>query len=186
MYVRLSDYYQSWFLSTRIRLYIVRAIVKYGLNNFTLVILEYTYSENLITCEQKWIDLLKPEYNLNTSAGNSKGYIHTTENLEKMHTAAIGRKHSESVKKSMSESRLGINNTFFGKKHTEETKEYMKKSRSTAVKVTDLKNNKISVYDTRVKAAQALGVSRRLLSDKFKTKESFVIKDEYLVELIKK
>jgi len=103
-----------------------------------------------------------------------------------MHTAAVGRKHSESVKKSMSESRLGIGNSFFGKKHTEETKEFMKKSRSTAVKVTDLKNNKTSVYDTRVKAAQALSVSRRLLSDKFKTKESFVIKDAYLVELIKK
>lgn len=39
LYVRLSDYYQDWFLSTRIRLYIVRAIVKYGLNEFTLVIL---------------------------------------------------------------------------------------------------------------------------------------------------
>ena len=86
----------------------------------------------------------------------------------------------------MSKSRLGVDNAFFGKKHSEETKEFMKKSISTSVKVTDLKDNKVSVYETRVKAAQALGVSRRLLSDKFKTKDSFVIKNEYLVELIKK
>lgn len=43
--------------------------------NFTLVILEYTSSEDLIKCEHKWIDLLKPEYNLNPQASNSKGYI---------------------------------------------------------------------------------------------------------------
>jgi hypothetical protein len=79
---------------------------------------------------------------------------------------------------------LGINNNFFGKKHTEETKEFMKKSRSTAIKITDLNTNEISIYTTRVKTAQALGVSRRLLSDKFKTKDSFVIKNLYLVELI--
>lgn len=185
MYIRFSDYYQNWFLSSRISLYIVRAIVKYGLNKFTLVILEYTDSDNLISCEQKWIDLFKPEYNLNPSAGNSKGYKHTAESLEKMHTAAIARKHTQSVKKIMSEFRLGVNNSFFGKKHTKETKEFMKKSKNTAVKITDLKDNKISVYSTRTKAAQALGVSRGLLFDKFKTKQSFVIKDKYLVELIK-
>jgi len=32
---------------------------------------------------QKWIDFLKPEYNTNPSAGNSKGYKHRIESLEK-------------------------------------------------------------------------------------------------------
>lgn len=77
------------------------------MNNFTLVILEYANPESLISCEQKWIDLLKPEYNLNPTAGNSKGYKHTVESMEKMRTAALGRKHSEQVKQAMSESRKG-------------------------------------------------------------------------------
>jgi hypothetical protein len=52
LYLRISDYYQSWYLS-RCNLYIVRAIIKYGMNNFSLIILEYTNSEELISCEQK-------------------------------------------------------------------------------------------------------------------------------------
>ena len=36
-----------------------------------------------------------------------------------MRNAALGRKHSENVKKNMSESRKGVNNPFFGKIHTE-------------------------------------------------------------------
>lgn len=46
--------------------------------NFSLHI-EYTDSNNLIACEQKWIDLLNPEYNTNPYPGNTKGYKHTTE-----------------------------------------------------------------------------------------------------------
>lgn len=107
LYLRISDYYQNWYLLSHSNLYIVRAFNKYGMNNFTLVILEYANPESLISCEQKWIDLLKPEYNLNPTAGNLKGYKHTVESMEKMHTAALGRKHSEQVKQAMSESRKG-------------------------------------------------------------------------------
>lgn len=42
------------------------------MKNFSLVILEYSDSENLIFCEQKWIDLLKPEYNTSYIARNIK------------------------------------------------------------------------------------------------------------------
>ena len=38
LYLRLSDYYQKWYLIKRINLPIVRAFIKYGLNNFSLVI----------------------------------------------------------------------------------------------------------------------------------------------------
>jgi len=90
LYLRLSDYYQPWYLLARTNLYVVRALSKHGLSNFSLVILEYTSSEDLIACEQKWIDLLKPEYNTNPTAGSSKGYIHTAESIEKMCIAGLG------------------------------------------------------------------------------------------------
>lgn len=43
------------------------------MSKFNLYILEYTDYEHLIKSEQKWIDYLKPEYNLNLVAGSSKG-----------------------------------------------------------------------------------------------------------------
>jgi group I intron endonuclease len=98
LYVRISDYYQSWYYLSRSNTYIVRAIFKYGIRNFSLMILEYCESDNLIMCEQKWIDKLKPEYNINPIAGSTKGYKHTIESIEKMREVALGRKHTEEVK----------------------------------------------------------------------------------------
>lgn len=115
MYLRISDYYQNWYLLSRSNLYIVRALSKYGLKNFSLVILEYFDSESLIYGEQKWIDLLKPEYNLSPTAGNTKGYKHTIESIERIREASLGRKHTEQVRQAMSDSRKGENNPFLVK-----------------------------------------------------------------------
>jgi len=52
LYLRISDYYQNWYLKTRTNLYIVKAFNKYGMKIFSLIILEYTNSVNLILCEQ--------------------------------------------------------------------------------------------------------------------------------------
>jgi hypothetical protein len=53
LYTRLSDYYQKWYLESKSNLYIVRALSKYGMVNFSLFILEYSSSGNLLECEQK-------------------------------------------------------------------------------------------------------------------------------------
>jgi group I intron endonuclease len=126
LYLRISDYYQSWYLKSRNNLYIIKALNKYSMNNFNLYILEYTNSENLITCEQKWIDLIKPEYNTNLTAGNTKGYKHSIESIEKMSILAMNRKHTDEVKDLMSKNRKGMNNPFYGKKHTLETLDKLK------------------------------------------------------------
>lgn len=118
LYSRFSDYYQDLKYLSRVSTYFVRALLKYGMINFSLVILEYTTkrSEDLIRCEQKWIDLLKREYNLGPQAGNTKG-VHTIESKEKIRCKVLDRKHSDKVKKLKSESRKGINNNFYGKKN---------------------------------------------------------------------
>ena len=41
LYLRISDYFQDWYLIHRTNLYIVRALSKYGMINFSLIILEY-------------------------------------------------------------------------------------------------------------------------------------------------
>ena len=48
-----------------------------------LVILEHTDKDCLIKCEQKWIDQLKPKYNISKLAGNTLGYKHTLEAKKK-------------------------------------------------------------------------------------------------------
>lgn len=134
LYLRLSDYYQPWYLLARLNLYIVRALSKYGMINFSLIILEYTSSSNLISSEQKWIDLLKPEYNTNPTAGSTKGYTHSAQSIEKIRYAVLGRKHSEEVRREMSESRRGKNNPFFGKTHSEEALALIKAAAENRVK----------------------------------------------------
>jgi len=74
LYLRLSDYYQKWYLKSRTNLYIVRSLSKYKMSNFTLVILQYTNSKNIISCERKFIHLLKPEYNKNLMLNSIKKY----------------------------------------------------------------------------------------------------------------
>jgi len=175
----------------RTNLYVVRALSKYGLSNFSLVILEYTSSENLIACEQKWIDLLKPEYNTNPTAGSSpfmqdqywscmkEGYrLHTAESIEKMCIAGLGRKHTEGVRLAMSESRKGKNNPFFGKTHSDQSLALIKAAANNRIKsavpgleveITDLETKLTTTYESIRKAAVAIGSDIKSISRREKS-----------------
>ena len=83
LYIRISDYYQNWYILYHSNVHIVKTLSKYGMKNFSLVILEYSDSENLVFCEQKWINLLKPEYNIRSAIENTKYLKYTMENIEK-------------------------------------------------------------------------------------------------------
>jgi group I intron endonuclease len=133
--------------------------------NFSLIILEYTSSEDLIACEQKWIDLLNPEYNLSPIAGSSKGYKHLEASIEKIREATLGRRHSEEIRSKMSESRKGKNNSFYGKTHSEEAIALIRAAAlnrgkppvpGISVDVTDLETKLTTTYDSVRKAANAI------------------------------
>lgn len=133
--------------------------------NFNLHILEYTNSEDVIMCEQKWIDFIKPEYNINLIAGSNKGYKHTDEAIEKMRNLAIGRKHTDEVKAHMSETRRGENNSFYNKKHSSDTSLRRKNIaqnrkhipvKGLEVEVTDLDTKTTNVFNSIREAAKFL------------------------------
>jgi group I intron endonuclease len=63
--------------------YIHRAILAHGYLNFTLKILEYCDRGNTFTREQYYLDLLKPEYNIQKLAAYS-GYKHPDEVRKQM------------------------------------------------------------------------------------------------------
>lgn len=178
LYQRISDYYQDWYYLGRANTYIVRALSKYGMENFSLIILEYTTSEDLIMCEQKWIDLLRPVYNLNPQAKNSKGYVHTAESIEKIRSKALGRKHSDKVKILMSESRKGVDNSFYGKKHTNEALNSMKiaalnrnklSRAGVEVEILDMHTKVTTTYESIRKAAKAINSDIKSLSRREKS-----------------
>lgn len=53
---------------------IYRSIIKYGYSSFTLEVLEYCERSVVISREQKFIDLLKPDYNILKIAASSLGF----------------------------------------------------------------------------------------------------------------
>lgn len=64
---------------------IYHAILKYGIDQFTLEIMEHC-SPNTLR-EQFFLDNLKPFYNILTIAGNRSGFIHSeyTKQLQRAH-----------------------------------------------------------------------------------------------------
>ena len=65
-------------------MYIVKSLSKYKMNNFTLVILKYTNSKNVISFERKFINFLKPEYNKNLIGNSTKKYKPILKNKKKL------------------------------------------------------------------------------------------------------
>ncbi|RUS23416.1 hypothetical protein BC937DRAFT_88883 [Endogone sp. FLAS-F59071] len=61
-----------------------RAILKYGLQSFSFVILEFCAIDQLLEREQFYITSLNPEFNVLKVAGSPLGYKHTEETKAKM------------------------------------------------------------------------------------------------------
>lgn len=203
---RLRVYYDFSYLSVRIansKSQIYSAILKHGYSNFQLEILEYCTKENAIGREQYYIDLYKPEYNLNPVAGSRLGSIYSEESRLKMSNSAKGRKHTDQSKSLLSLANKGINNPNYGKTHSKETKalislarlgknflsesvrDKMSKNTGTALRVLDLKTNETSIYTSITRAAEAMGVTRPPLGRRVKnTQGSFIVKKRYLVERV--
>ena len=201
---RLRVYYDFSYLSVRIaksKSLIYSSILKHGYSNFQLEILEYCLPENVISREQYYMDLLKPEYNLNSTAGSRLGSFHLEETKLKLKNWAKGRKHTEQSKKLISLATKGMNNPNFGKTHSEKTKSLISLARlgksfllesvkdkmstatGTSLRALDLKTNETSVYTSITRAAKAMGVTQPPLSRRVKnTQGSFIVKKRYQVE----
>ena len=86
---RMATYYYYTNSDKSFNIVIIRALKKYGLENFSLGILEFCKQDSnvCLKLEQKWLDHYKPNYNVLTVAGNSFGFKHSIEtitNLKKM------------------------------------------------------------------------------------------------------
>ena len=111
---------------------ILRAIRKYGKENFVRETLEYCTSNDVNEKEIFWIKKLnsvnnKVGYNLH-KGGTGGNVVDWTKEKRIQHSEKmIGRKHSEETKKKMSKVKIGKNNSFYGKQHSKETIDIIKK-----------------------------------------------------------
>lgn len=177
---RINDYSQPAYFKTKGHLPILRALKKYTMKNFCIIILEYVEIVKnpkslwlaLDESENRWLALLKPEYNILELAKSSRGYKHSLESKDKIRTAKLGKLHSAETKQKMSESSKGINSTWFGKNLSAETKAklsaialrrtYSHKP-GIVVKVVDIKTNITTLYSSIRSVALALNSNHSTL-----------------------
>lgn len=141
MYLRLSNYYQDAYITNHLSSSLIcRAINKYTMSQFSLIVLEINPSD-LSAAEQYWINLLSPEYN-------------SQKNVLVPFTGVY-----------VQPDRFGINNSFYGRKHSQNAKDALRKSALArlhpnkpgfSVAVTDTATNITTIYPSIRKAVTAL------------------------------
>lgn len=90
--------------------YLQRSWDKYGEDSFSFIIIQECLPEDCVKLEQRYIDLLDPEYNMTTSASSCLGSKRTQETKDKISKANKGRVISREHREKISNSNLKINN----------------------------------------------------------------------------
>lgn len=73
---------------------IVKALIKYGQNNFAVLIIEYLEPDKINIQETHWIVKLLPYYNVLKQGYSSVGYKHTETTKELFSELAPARAHA--------------------------------------------------------------------------------------------
>ena len=165
---RFTTYYSFSFIDRRKTSLICKALLKYGYSKFSLEVLEYCSKENLLNREQYYLDLLKPEYNILTTAGSSLGYKHKEETIAKFKT----RQHTE-------ETKAKIKSWSF----TPEIGEKISISKGTKVIVCDVLTNKNYEYNSIRKVAVGLNAPNSTI--RYYAMNNKIYKNRYKFKLIK-
>lgn len=147
---------------------------KHGIDCFTFSILECCppFKEILLSTEQKYLDQLKPEYNICKIAGSRQGIKHSEEVRQKISNLGRGRICSEETRKTLSQKLTGkivslvtrqkLSNSRIGKKLSEETKTLIAKknkgrilSEESRKKISDKSLGRTFTKETRNKISLA-------------------------------
>ena len=181
---RFNTYYSLSYLKKRVEKgssIIYNSLLKYGYSNFSLDILEYCEPSLLISKEQYYIDLLKPEYNILKKAGSRLGTKQSFETKQVISSALKGRTFSDESKAKMINKKLrqGFDTSFFGKTHTVETISRIKITKSLSIKITDIEANTEKIFVGNIKAAKYLGISESTLR-RYK-KKGKIFQGKYLI-----
>ena len=140
--VRFYTYYSLRYLAKSNRP-VDRALLKHGFSFFTLEILEHCDLNVLLSREQYYLDLLKPEYNIAETAGSTLGYKHTDQSIAKMRDFVL----SDEVK---TRKALATNNATA--------------SRKVPIILEDINTKEMLEFTSLTEAGKALGVTKGAVS----------------------
>jgi len=174
---------------------IYKALQKYGYSNFSLEILEYCEPNQAILKEQEYIDLLKPEYNINPTAGSSLGYKHSASTLDKLRNRDYSFLHNEDTRLKLSaaatgrilssEAKAKISIARSGTKLSIETRTKLSAAaaeiRGVAVLVTNLETGDIVEYSTMTEASVGLNVSRTAIKKVLQSGK--ILRGKYIIRI---
>nr|UEX92762.1 GIY endonuclease [Ophiocordyceps lanpingensis] len=121
---RMKNYLNNTFLKSKqnINMPIVKALLKYNQENFSLLILEYAEPKSLTIRETYYITYVMPYYNVLKQGYSSLGYKHTEETKRLLSELAKNRIHSVQTKSLIARALTGENNPFYNKSHSIESK----------------------------------------------------------------
>ena len=189
---RFAQYLKINSLKNNTSMYICKALLKHGHENFSFAILEYC-EVNLMEREEYYLNLLWdadiPRYNISKNpTAPMSGRIHSLETLKKMSVwirspetrkriagALYGRNQSEETKKKISGAMSGENNPMFGRPRPTGTGRA-----SQAIEVFDLDTNETTQYESISAAAIALGISRDSIRNTFRQNQQKPYKGRYI------
>lgn len=77
-----------------------RTMLKYGIDSFTLEIMEYCSSNILIEREPFYLDNIKPLYNILTIAGSRNGFVHSEATKELQRAYKLSMKQKKDLEQS--------------------------------------------------------------------------------------
>lgn len=170
---RLLDYGQPGYQVAKSETNIVKAIIKYGVENFDIIIISYVDIEVLRATEQAHITTYSPRYNIIARVDSSIGYTHSEESKKKISEAMLGKKWNEARRNSHSERQKGEKNSFYGRTHTDETKEkllqialartYSPKA-TVVVEVYNTQTGETNIYRSMREASRVLKVTMYILT----------------------
>jgi group I intron endonuclease len=128
----MKNYLNNTFLKSRqnANMPIVKALLKYGQSNFTLLIVEYVEPQVLTVRETYYITSILPYYNVLKQGYSSLGYKHTEETKQLLSELASNRVHSDTTKGLIAKALTGENNPFYNKSHSMESKVRMMEAKS--------------------------------------------------------
>lgn len=194
---RFRQYFSYNYISDKKRgkSIISHSLLKYGYASFSVEILEYCDRSEVLSREQYYLDLLKPEYNILQIAGSPVGYKHSEESLEKMRIRSNSQEHKEHLKKLHAETRTKRLEHLKSHNASEEQRSKSRerlleynKSLAHKVEILDTKNNETTSYYSIREAARAIGCSHSLIINALKKlKEKGVnglIKGRYIVKIV--
>nr|YP_010835447.1 hypothetical protein QLP32_mgp14 [Perenniporia fraxinea]WFS78680.1 hypothetical protein [Perenniporia fraxinea] len=122
--LRMRNYLNTSFLKNKRNknMPIIRALLKYGQDNFSVLIIEYVDVKNLAFRETHYIIHLLPYYNVLKQGYSSLGYKHTEETKQILSELSKNRVHSLKTKALISRALIGDNNPFYNQNHSVESK----------------------------------------------------------------